>query len=45
MSVCTFFAADNYFLSTFEDVKAYTDKKYAVCLEWNYTEDRAKRIV
>lgn len=36
---------DNYFLNTFSRVKNYTNKKYGVCLEWNYTEGRAKRIL
>jgi len=38
-------ADDNYFLYSFRDVEDYTDKKYGVCLEWNYTEGRAARIV
>ena len=38
-------ADDNYFLSEFEDVSFYTDKKYGVCLEWNYTEGRARQII
>ena len=38
-------ADDNYFLYSFRDVEDYTDKKYGVCLEWNYTEGRAKQIV
>ena len=38
-------ADDNFFLFTFEDVQSYTDKKYAVCLEWDYTDGRAKKIL
>ena len=38
-------AEDNYFLLPFPDVWEYSDKKYAVHLEWNYTEGRAARIV
>ncbi len=38
-------ADDNYFLHTFKDAEDYTDKKYAVCLEWYYTDGRAKRII
>lgn len=38
-------ADDNYFLYTFPDVSSYTDKKYGVCLEWHYTEGRAKQIL
>ena len=38
-------ADDNFFLLTFEDVQSYTDKKYGVCLEWNYTDRRAKKIL
>ena len=38
-------ADDNYFLYTFRDVSSYTDKKYGVCLEWHYTEGRAKQIL
>lgn len=38
-------ADDNLWLHTFEDVRKYTDKKYGVRLEWNYTEDRAKAIL
>lgn len=37
-------ADDNYFLLNFRDVSDYTDKKYAVYLEWNYTDGRAKQI-
>ena len=38
-------ADDNFFLRTFKDVQKYTNKKYGVCLEWNYTEGRAKKIL
>ena len=38
-------ADDNYFLNTFANVEDYTDKKYAVSLEWNYTDSRAKQII
>lgn len=38
-------ADDNYFLSRFTNVTDYTDKKYGVCLEWNYTDGRAKQII
>lgn len=38
-------ADDNYFLNIFADAADYTDKKYAVSLEWNYTEGRARQII
>ena len=38
-------ADDNFFLLTFEDVQIYTDKKYGVCLEWDYTDGRAEKIL
>lgn len=38
-------ADDNYFLIPFENVDSYTNKKYGVYLEWNYTEGRAKQII
>jgi len=38
-------ADDNYILNTFLDVADYTDKKYGVSLEWEYTEGRAKQII
>lgn len=38
-------ADDNYYLIPFDRVSDYTDKGYGVCLEWNYTDGRAKRIV
>lgn len=36
---------DNFSLHIFEDVQSYTDKKYGVCLEWHYTDGRAKQIL
>ncbi len=38
-------ADDNYFLHVFPAVGTYTNKKYGVSLEWNYTEGRAKQII
>ncbi len=38
-------ADDNFFLHSFRDVSDYTDKKYGVWLEWNYTDGRAERIL
>ncbi len=38
-------ADDNYFLNNFADVENYTDKKYGVCLEWCYTDGRAKQLI
>ena len=38
-------ADENYFLKKFCDTTDYTDKKYGVSLEWNFTEGRAKRII
>ena len=38
-------ADDNYFLTHFEGVGDYTDKKYGVNLEWNYTDGRAQQII
>ena len=38
-------ADDNYFLTAFDSVKDYTGKAFGVCLEWNYTEGRAKNII
>lgn len=32
-------------MNPFFEVGAYTDKKYGVCLEWNYTDGRAAHIV
>lgn len=36
---------DNFTLREFREVSDYTDKQYAVCLQWRYTEGRAKRII
>lgn len=38
-------ADDNFFLLPFPDVQDYTDKKYGVYLEWNYTDGRAEQIL
>ena len=38
-------ADDNYYLFPFPDVQTYTDKKYGVYLEWNYTDGRAEQII
>ena len=38
-------ADDNYHLLVFDSVKDYTDNDYGVCLEWNYTDGRAKQII
>ena len=38
-------ADDNFFLFAFPDVQDYTDKKYGVYLEWNYTDGRAEQIL
>ena len=38
-------ADDNFFLLSFPDVQDYTDKKYGVYLEWNYTDGRAEKIL
>lgn len=38
-------ADDNYFLQIFTEVEDYTDKKYGVSLEWNYTDGRAEQII
>lgn len=38
-------ADDNFFLRPFRDVQDYTDKKYGVWLEWNYTDGRAEQIL
>ncbi len=38
-------ADDNYFLLPFRDVSDYTDKKYGVYLEWDYTDGRAEQIL
>ena len=36
---------DNFFLLSFSDVQDYTDKKYGVYLEWDYTDGRAEQIL
>lgn len=38
-------ADDNFSLHTFKDVQSYTEKKYGVCIEWHYTDGRAKKIL
>jgi hypothetical protein len=38
-------ADDNFFLNSFYDVQDYTDRKYGVCLEWHYTDERAEKIL
>lgn len=38
-------ADDNYYLFSFRDVQDYTDKKYGVYLECNYTDGRAEQIL
>ena len=38
-------ADDNFFLFSFENVSDYTDKKYGVYLEWDYTDGRAEQIL
>ncbi len=38
-------AEDNFFLHIFEEVGDYSDKKYGVWLEWNYTHGRAGQII
>ncbi len=38
-------ADDNFFLISFPDVQDYTDKKYGVYLEWDYTDGRAEHIL
>ena len=38
-------ADDNFFLFSFSDVQDYTDKKYGVYLEWNYTDGRAEQVI
>ena len=38
-------ADDNYYLISFADVELYTDKKFGVYLEWNYTDGRAEQII
>ncbi len=38
-------ADDNFFLHNFKDVQNYTDKKYGVWIEWNYTYGWARKIL
>lgn len=38
-------ADDNFFLFSFADVRDYTDKKYGIYLEWEYTDGRAEQIL
>lgn len=38
-------ADDNFFLYDFGEVQSYSDKKFGVCLEWNYTDERAKKLI
>ncbi|MBR6536658.1 MAG: hypothetical protein IKT67_05610 [Lachnospiraceae bacterium] len=38
-------ADGNFYLRLFPDVGDYTDKKYGVSLEWNYTDGRAEQIL
>lgn len=38
-------ADDNFFLLPFHEVRTYTDREYAVCLEWHYTPGRAEQII
>ncbi len=38
-------ADDNFFLFSFPDVQDYTEKKYGVYLEWDYTDGRAEQIL
>ena len=38
-------ADDNYFLTTFVNVRNYSQKEYGVSLEWNYTDGRARQII
>ena len=57
MSACTFIASNcpltavddradqGYFLLPFTEVSDYTDKKYGVYLEWDYTDERAEQIL
>lgn len=44
-TVCDGEAEDNFFLHIFEEVQDYSDKKYGVWLEWNYTDGRAVQII
>ena len=57
MSVCTFIASDhpmlsivggideNFSLLPFHNVADYTNRKYGVYLEWDYTDERAEQIL
>lgn len=38
-------ADDNFYLHAFRTVPSCTDKKYGVCLEWQYTDGRAKKLL
>lgn len=38
-------ADDNYFLTSLENIQDYSEKKYGVSLDWNYTDGRAERII
>lgn len=38
-------ADNNFFLHNFEEVQSYSDKKFGVRLEWNYTDARAKYLI
>lgn len=38
-------ADDNFFLLPFQDVQDYSDKKYGVYLEWDYTDGQAEQIL
>lgn len=44
-TACDGGADDNFFLCAFKDVQKYTDKKFGVCLEWQYSNGRAKKIL
>lgn len=44
-SICDGGADGNYHLLPFAEAEDYTDRKYGVCLEWNYTEGRAAQII
>lgn len=39
------FTDDNYYLKSFPNVQNYTNKEYAVSLEWEYTDGRAEQII
>lgn len=38
-------ADDNYYLLPFYSLGFYTDKKYGLSLEWNFTEGRARQLI